>query len=467
MTVFARLDFPVRPFPNTGESLAGYLFRLHNDNGHTITAELIKILKGLYSADSLDQLEVTFRELQSVLGPALVSVLDHDTWTYERFYLSVAPLWHQWNLATELRLRICPQCLAKYQYHLMLWELSHVTVCPVHRCRLLEHCSNCSRTLTWQTLRHDWTCLCGRALPEMSAPSVSGIRSAISAFLCNALDARRPPDYPIEHLSRIVGNRVELQYAYLRLHDLELLRAFIIRLSVDEYYSAWRTSYHARRYVKTPGRWTARLLYEWPAGFQRALLRLAKFHYRACVSTFVQIAPTTRELAVIDYLCAIEEYSWLDAPIRAATLNAIQSIKASFPFRSLVIYAPKLGKSERASRLNAFSRWWHSSYATWRRLDTSDVSLSVENFAYPASDVHREERIVHIINVMITAAIADLDTTQAHQLIKHWPLPQPLADDGDAEALIKTLVGQLAIVPSQRISDLESAVLQIEQTLAA
>ena len=467
MTTFARSEFPVRPYPNAAESLPGYLFRLYNANGHTLPRELCTLLRELHTADNLGELDEVIGEMKLILGPALDGYFDDDTWIHERFHFSVAPLWHRWSLASDLHLRFCPRCLENYRYHLILWELSHVTVCPLHRCRLLEHCPNCSRTLSWRTLRIDWTCICGCALTEMYAVPVSGIASAISAFLCNALDARRPPGYPTEPLSRIVGERVRLEYAYLRLHDFEWLRAFILRLTADEYYSAWRTSFHARRYIGKPGRWTTRLLFEWPRGFQRSLLRLARFHFRDHTLTFLQIAPPTRELATIDFLCAIEEYSWIDAPIRAATLQLIQSFKAPFPFRSLVIYSPHLTETQHALRLTTFSQWWKSQCIGRQQLDLGSQPMTGNSFGYPESDSFREEAIIRIINVMIAIANAGLDTNEVRRLIGCLPLLHSSSENDNPEAILKALAAQLALFPNRTISDMREVVWDVEQILAA
>jgi hypothetical protein len=45
--------------------------------------------------------------------------------------------------------KICPSCLSESSYIRQIWELAPVTVCPVHRCLLLDECPNCARSIPW------------------------------------------------------------------------------------------------------------------------------------------------------------------------------------------------------------------------------------------------------------------------------------------------------------------------------
>jgi hypothetical protein len=47
------------------------------------------------------------------------------------------------------RLKICPGCLRESGYARKMWELIPVTVCPIHKCLLLDECPNCNARLTW------------------------------------------------------------------------------------------------------------------------------------------------------------------------------------------------------------------------------------------------------------------------------------------------------------------------------
>jgi len=45
--------------------------------------------------------------------------------------------------------KICPDCLRESNYCRRIWDLSPVTVCPYHRCLLLDECPNCKKKISW------------------------------------------------------------------------------------------------------------------------------------------------------------------------------------------------------------------------------------------------------------------------------------------------------------------------------
>jgi hypothetical protein len=45
--------------------------------------------------------------------------------------------------------RVCPQCLAASAHHRAAWDVSIVTVCPVHGVRLVDRCTDCGGRLGW------------------------------------------------------------------------------------------------------------------------------------------------------------------------------------------------------------------------------------------------------------------------------------------------------------------------------
>jgi predicted site-specific integrase-resolvase len=46
-------------------------------------------------------------------------------------------------------LKICTYCLKESGYVRKIWEIIPVTVCPIHKCLLLDKCPNCQARLTW------------------------------------------------------------------------------------------------------------------------------------------------------------------------------------------------------------------------------------------------------------------------------------------------------------------------------
>lgn len=63
-------------------------------------------------------------------------------------------------LVRATRPQICTQCLEHLQRTLVVWDLSLVTTCPLHKIKLTDVCPNCSKFLRWR--RPDlYTCFCG------------------------------------------------------------------------------------------------------------------------------------------------------------------------------------------------------------------------------------------------------------------------------------------------------------------
>ena len=46
--------------------------------------------------------------------------------------------------------KLCPVCIAEQPYHRAYWDLTVMTVCPVHAVRLLSHCPECNLALNWR-----------------------------------------------------------------------------------------------------------------------------------------------------------------------------------------------------------------------------------------------------------------------------------------------------------------------------
>lgn len=64
--------------------------------------------------------------------------------------------------------RVCPECLREHGHCAIIWDISLVVACPVHRQTLMDRCDYCQRALSWNRPRVG-TCSCGVEL-AMSEP---------------------------------------------------------------------------------------------------------------------------------------------------------------------------------------------------------------------------------------------------------------------------------------------------------
>lgn len=117
--------------------------------GDLYEPEVVKTLCHLLRLDNPEALQQQlFVRCVGQEGPASVLFLGH-----------VIPVAH----LNKKYPRVCPRCLAEKGVGSALWELTCVTVCPIHACKLVDHCSNCDELITW--LRPGlMVCRCGHDL---------------------------------------------------------------------------------------------------------------------------------------------------------------------------------------------------------------------------------------------------------------------------------------------------------------
>src|SRR6185369_3103355 len=71
-----------------------------------------------------------------------------------------------------LRPKVCPNCLQDSAYVRKIWDLAIITVCPVHRCLLLDVCPNCEKSIPWVRARIS-CCRCDFDLRKCKTASVA------------------------------------------------------------------------------------------------------------------------------------------------------------------------------------------------------------------------------------------------------------------------------------------------------
>lgn len=56
--------------------------------------------------------------------------------------------------------KICPTCFIDSAHNRRIWELTPITACPLHKCMLVDECTNCTKRLSW-VRREVCRCRCG------------------------------------------------------------------------------------------------------------------------------------------------------------------------------------------------------------------------------------------------------------------------------------------------------------------
>ncbi|MBS3797181.1 TniQ family protein [Pseudoalteromonas sp. BDTF-M6] len=168
----------IRPRPNQGENLLGFLLRLANENGYYRHGAIFKVLglkpqKGAFNVSS-----ARFNEFMAALAHALCM----GTNTLKTLFLPThidddLPLS---TVKSSLcpTLHICSTCLSgKDGFIRHDWQKCHVTHCERHKVALIDACPSCLQSLQWNADIFDGCSHCGLrwhdycALPHPSIPS--------------------------------------------------------------------------------------------------------------------------------------------------------------------------------------------------------------------------------------------------------------------------------------------------------
>lgn len=229
------------PAPHETEGLYGFLLRVAEGNG----------LQGIRAAfDNHDSLDVCIRQR---LGWDLESL--HGTRLFQELEPAGYDTYKVWNRRGS---RYCPVCLKVAGYWRQEWELALLTVCPEHRCVLVDVCHQCGHSLDWNRsalLR----CSCGARLQEAPAVAAGEIETTFATLLCDRLTGR---DGGPEHLQ------------FLQLAQLHRLAVFLgtyadpapgrrILLKIPRFATM--------QAVRPIVRYAAETLLDWPDGFHRLL----------------------------------------------------------------------------------------------------------------------------------------------------------------------------------------------------
>lgn len=145
------------PKPKSDESFAGYILRLSEENGYSspiwiinlanfenklifpnysfrsVPSEPFKVLANLSNSTSLELAQITYQPV--------------DTRSHYFHLFFGAPVHRSFIQAREPK--ICPECLREAAYCRRVWEFILTTVCPTHRCLLIDKCPNCNQPIQW------------------------------------------------------------------------------------------------------------------------------------------------------------------------------------------------------------------------------------------------------------------------------------------------------------------------------
>lgn len=430
------LNFPVRPAWKTGESLWGYVHRLHDANGYQVPEHVYRQLQTLYGkeghakvAEAIDQV------LQSLPNCEL-----NRRWWCE------APVSSVWNGATwqdRMRhvnsIRICPACIARDGFHHALWELPLISVCPFHSCWLLRQCPSCSRLLTWSRRRVDWQCRCGCKLPSMrSRPAPDGLVE-LARFICNAVDVQRPTVH--EQIPTTGWGPIDLANAYRVLQQLHGLRKVIVDKILCRSFPQHLSWVGATKARMTPHSWEGRQIQEWPKNFRATLLRLAKRYWRHRDETLLVIETNTAAYKLLHHIAIANRESWLVDPVQQVANELLAEHRLALYSRHLVLFNPNQSLAERQRRLKVFADWWKA-FVAISRVEPHWPARMGHQLGHPADSEDRELAAIKLFSALLEDSVAGCNPGQYTRLIMAWPRPV-VPKEREPERLITAVANQL------------------------
>ena len=439
MTPFA--DWPVRPRAKRGESLAGYVYRVHSENGHSLSPSAYQLVKACYCGT---QPSSDFDEETIVSG---LSIDDFDRVAWNLAWQSMwwsSGLYIAAGQPRRTGLQACPCCIREFRFHRRFWDLPWVRACPLHRCMLLTHCNRCGEALNWRTLDPDWKHQCGHSLldeaPHRAVPSDLGI----AEWLSRAVDA---PSYGIAERSARLPERTSLtlEMKYKQLAELRELR----RVVIDKIFPAFsRTAQRERRASirrRGPNQWELRLVHTGHTGLLDVLKRLALRYLRqldgdsAGQPALLRLSRVSDEVRTLDLLRATCE------TLRRPLSDLLNELALQMPFQGYVLINPRIAEPDKSRQLQQFRRWWLTLCMRVRGQQEQDVDS--DSLMWLRADDQREQEAVDILNAAFRISVLGSDVIASVTAFAPLVCERTWSSTDGPEDLLRRVAVQLMSVP--------------------
>lgn len=350
-------SFPVRSSYQRGESLAGYIYRVHSENGHKLPKATTKALFKMYRFGYWGSNSDVWPIVEQLLGERTPFTVDHWAWRWERMWSGYIPRIAR-SKSCSGRLILCPACIATNGRQLGMWETPLSNTCPIHRCRLKSTCDNCSTRLQWSRVLADWHCRCGFKLSESRLENASLVEYMQALVMYAASDLLLPDKD--EKVIRHCAAYAVLPYA-MKFESLYILYG-LRRLIVERLFAelTLQSGFFSLRDLPIDKeqlyRWESCLVRQWPYDSERALLDLA----RQTEFTF-HGQPTRDNKSPIWQAAApsIEEAEYLDDSVVEKFVNClIKNIQEPLPNNASIDSDGNPQWMRQEFRLQEVRSWW-------------------------------------------------------------------------------------------------------------
>ena len=434
-------NFPVRPYMETGESLAGYIHRFLVANGHRMTKDIYVALRALYCGTPRSEV-TAFETLQSMIGES--EILNRSWWlerpALKRYAWDHRHDWFYFSLGAP---SFCPACLKDSGFHFALWELPLVKACPQHQCALIRACNTCLRTFDWLNGSPTWLCVCGVPIEKMPLQPIEPGALYIAQVIAESSDLILPVPYQ-EHFVKPEHGQYRLEKVYRRLEFATTLCEFTRRPPVrkSNYWQPQTINRWDRcgsRESKLFSHTTEQLIYR--------LIRAKKKRFKG------------KQLLHFALPTDAQKYAFNSGP------GVLQIKTRKTLNRYLGDYALDLGSAlfiwfygnnlfERTVYMRHFAIWWTDPACRIKDIDTAmqhDV-LTAPPQAVAKRFLPAEIMAVSILNLLLDAPSQDIHLEKFSELINRWHIPAVLRDVSDFDELFRRIGLHLLAGPEEEIT---------------
>lgn len=145
------------PRPYFDESFMGYMLRLTEHNGYDSISWILSMAGVDYNLynNNLSCIKLkdftTLSEIIGINSSELNNMIYHLVQSEGIFkkYIVYGHSIPNYMLCFS-NPKICPYCLRQSGYIHKIWDISAVTVCPTHKCILIDECPNCKKPINWR-----------------------------------------------------------------------------------------------------------------------------------------------------------------------------------------------------------------------------------------------------------------------------------------------------------------------------
>ncbi|MDU0204001.1 TniQ family protein [Paenibacillus sp. MAH-36] len=145
-----------RSEPMEGESLRGFILRISERNLLEPDCMIIYKSVGLKKYNKTKNILIPDEEVNINLFELSI-LLGVDQYKLDQMLLfnQISTEIQSENMKKQIRhlgtclnkQRICPECFKMEQFHKSIWEISLLTVCPTHKCLMVDFCKECGRNI--------------------------------------------------------------------------------------------------------------------------------------------------------------------------------------------------------------------------------------------------------------------------------------------------------------------------------